>query len=192
MAVTGSKEFRWVLVDTIDYEDKAGLLQANKNPSYENEATYSRGSYSMKTVYEGKSDDYYNPPYVHGEALTVQAKWSTPPQTIKNGETVSLKVSIGVLSNTQSAFKFSGSTNAYFDEPQITPGFGTRNAVSFATAKGATSFQTDFKNGYATVNETVSAKAPSGSKAGDKIALLTTFYMGTKMGTAYIYEWKAP
>ena len=61
----------------------------------------------------------------------------------------------------------------------------------FKNKDGKESFTIDT---YKTVNiysvsETLTATAPTGSKAGDKIALRTTF-SGATQGTCYIYMWK--
>ncbi len=170
-------EGRWVLVDVQDYPNQEQWDKANTSAAYAYEQHYARGTYSVKTTYKGKTDSYYTPPYIHGEALTVHANWSTPPQVIKAGESVVLHLKLGVLSNSQSALKFSGSARAYL---------GGANMVN---AAGKHFFECTFGTKYASVNETVSAVAKSGSKEGAKLELELTFYSSINMSTKFIYEW---
>lgn len=187
----GSGEYAWVLKEVVDFDNAKAWAESNTSKAYAYEPSYARGSYSAKTSYKGATDTYYKPPYVNGEALAVKATWSTPPQTIRMDETVSLNASIGVLSNTQSAYKFEGSTSASFDEPQIRPGKATRGAINFVSSAGKSSFKTSFGNNYATITETVTAKPKSGSKEGEQMALIISFYTSNSLGTIYIYEWTA-
>ena len=73
----------------------------------------------------------------------------------------------------------------------VEPGYVTAGAIRYKNKDGKDSFTIDT---YKTVkiysfSETLTATAPTGSKAGDKIALRTTF-SGSQQGTCYIYEWK--
>lgn len=170
--------YAWVLTDTIPVYDTSSWDQMMKSPVYDYEPKYSPGSYSVKTIYEGESDNYYNPPYVHGEALTVEAAWSKPPQVIKGGDNVSLTVKIGATSNTLSAYKFSGSTRAFLNNSNMT------------NKDGKYHYECKFGNNYATLSDTVSAKAPSGAKAGDKMTIELSFFSSNSMGHKFVYTWK--
>ncbi len=172
-------EYRWVLVDVIDNPNQTGWESANESDAYTYEPEYSRGSYSVKTTYKGPTDTYYTPPYLHGEALAVSATWSQPPQIIKAGEAVVLHVRVGTLSNSLSAFKFSGSARAFL---------GGANMV---TGEGTYHFECKSSTNWSTINETVSATAGSGSGEGDRLELEVTFYSSNPMSTTYIYEWTA-
>lgn len=170
-------EPQWVLVNIIDFPNTVGFDLANKSEVYHTEPSYSRGSYSAKTEYLGDTDTYYNPPYVHGESLTVQAKWTTPPATIKKDQVVSLSVTLTAV-NDQSAFKFSGSTGAWLGNTRL------------ATKDNETSFSTTFNNQYATQNHTVTTALGLGSEGQQKVIELN-FYQGISMYTQYVYEWSS-
>lgn len=107
---------------------------------------------------------------------------------IKPGESVTLSVSISVTQDTQSFFSFGGATQAYFDQADIKPGSVTRSAISFYNADKKYYFEANRKTPSS--NGDVTAQPRGGSKAGDRMALLTTFSMQVAMGTAYIYEWQ--
>lgn len=172
-----NSDYAWVLASVKDDDNAKGWAQANESPVYSYLPSYGRGSYSMKWTYKGESDDYYDPPYVHGESYTVQAKWSTPPSTLKPGEVLSLNVSLSITANTLSAFKPGGHTRAYL------------NGIDFVSSNGKT-------GGYSispdktSLNDTVSAAVPAGSQDGDQLELEITFHDSVSMSTTYIYEWK--
>lgn len=174
-ATTG--EYAWVLAEVIDgSNDEAWEIQ-NKSESYEYKPGYGRGAYSITTTYIGKTDNYYNPPYVNGESITIQANWSTPPTTIKKDEVISLTGSISVSANSLSAFKFSGSTGAWVGNNRM------------ATKEGKTEFSTSFNSKYASQSGEVTAKLGEGSK-GSKITIEMYLYSSNKLFTQFVYEWK--
>ena len=70
----------WVLVEVEDFESAEKWELQNQHEVYDYEHSYSRGSYSAKTIYTGATDDWYNPPMVNGEALGTKAVFSTPPR----------------------------------------------------------------------------------------------------------------
>lgn len=170
--------YAWVLSDTVSLYDQANWDHNFKSPVYDYEPKHSPGSYSVKTIYEGDTDNYYTPPYVHGEALTVEANWSLPPSVIKAGDIVALNVKIGAPSNTQSAYKFSGSTRAFL------------NSSNMTNKDGKYHYECKFGNQYATQTDTVSAKAPTGSKPGDTMTIEITFYSTGSLGHKFVYVWK--
>ncbi len=170
-------EYAWVLIEVIDVTNDEAFAQANTSEVYQISPSYGRGAYSITRTYIGESDDYYDPPYVNGESLTVQANWSTPPNVIGKDDEISLNCSIGVTANTQSAYQFSGSTYAFLDNSRL------------ATKDGKTSFNTDYGNGYASESGTVTATLGSGSE-GAKKTIYIYFYMSNQLETHYVYEWK--
>jgi|GEM_PF-6906906 len=186
----GEQVGRWVLVEAIDYDFAEQWAEMNKSPVYSYEPSYSGGTYSVTWTYKGESDNYYNPPVVHGESLAIQATWSAPPREIPAGQQVSLSLSIGVLANTQSFFAGSGSTSAYFDEANMPPGSISRNALRFVSPDGRDSFEVTKQGNYATVAETVVATPRAGGAEGDRMALIVSFFSFGRLGTGYVYEWE--
>jgi len=91
-----AKEYAWVLVDTVLYDAKEDIEIANKNQegTYVTSGSASPGNYSVSWQYTGDTDTYYDPDVIHGEGAGSQAIFSTPPSTIKAGETVSLSLSL--------------------------------------------------------------------------------------------------
>ena len=174
----------WVLANTVDFDGG----EIPKSEAYKYIRSYASGSYSYTTTYIGKTDTYYNPPTKNGESFASQAIWSTPPERIEAGEIVSLTLSFSVTVDTQSYYNWSASAGAYFDKADMTPGFASGEAVDFVDANGKDSFSVSRKT--PSVSASVTAIAPAGGE-GKKIALLTTYFPGIKMGTAYIYEWKS-
>ncbi len=171
-------EYAWFLVEVIDVTNDEAFAQANTSEVYQTSPSYGRGAYSITRTYIGESDDYYDPPYVHGESLTIQANWSTPPDVIGKDEEISLTATIGVTANTQSAYQFSGSTYAFLDNARL------------ATKDGKTNFDTNYGNGYESQSGTVIANLGSGSE-GAKKTIYIYFYMSNQLETRYVYEWKA-
>jgi hypothetical protein len=173
-----SNEYAWHFAKIIDKDNKEAWTKKQKFETFAYEVSYAPGAYTVNQIYNGKSDNYYNPPYVHGEALSIQAQWSSPPKIIKNGDTVSLTVSIAPLSNTLSAFKFSGSTRAFLGGSNMT------------NAAGKYHFEISSKNNYAAFKDTVTAKVGGGSKDGDKLEINLSFFTSELMETIYVYEWR--
>ena len=169
-------ESQWVLVEVIDGSNEEKWKEQNTSTAYKYYPSYSRGTYSVKTEYLGKTDTYYNPPYVQGESLTVEAKWSTPPQTINHDEIVSLNVSLIATDNSQSAFKFNGNTSAWLGNSRM------------STKDGKDNFSINFNNNYATQSDTVTTTLGQGGEGQQKIIELN-FYSSNTLYTKYIYEW---
>ena len=190
---TADPTFAWVLEKAVTYDRKKEIEEANKNRAgvYSYSAASAQGSYSYTWTYLGKDDDYYDPPTLHGENSTSKCTWTVPPSTIRGGETVTLSLNLSFGSQKLSFFTDKATAGADFDKWDVEPGFVTAGAVRFKNKDGKDSFTIDT---YKTVkiysvSETVTAVAPTGGKAGDKIALRTTFD-GRAQGTCYIYEWK--
>ncbi|MEL7649153.1 MAG: hypothetical protein AAGU76_13730 [Sedimentibacter sp.] len=171
-------DYAWVLVEVIDGSNDREWDLQNQSETYTYSPSYSRGAYSVTTTYIGESDDYYDPPYVNGESLTVQANWSIPPEVIQKDDVISLNGSIATTANTQSAYKFSGSTGAWLDNTRL------------ATEDGKTTFETNFDNNYESQSGTVTATFGEGSE-GSKKVIEINLYSSNKMFTQFVYEWKA-
>ena len=185
--------FAWVQVNVVSYDRKKEIEEANRNRAgvYSYAASSSPGSYSYTWTYLGKDDDYYDPPTLHGENSTSNCTWTVPPTTIKGGEAVTLSLKLSFASQKLSYFTDKATAGADFDQWDTEPGYVTAGAIEFKNKDGKSSFTIDT---YKTVkiysiSETLTAIAPTGRNAGDKIALRTTF-SGLQQGTCYIYEWK--
>jgi len=189
-----AKEYAWVLVDTVLYDAKEDIEIANKNQegTYVTSGSASPGNYSVSWQYTGDTDTYYDPDVIHGEGAGSQAIFSTPPSTIKAGETVSLSLSLSFTENTLSYYSSKASARADFDEWDMTPGSVTRNSIDFKNKDGKDSFAIDTYHSVQvySVSDTITAVAPSGSQEGDRIAIRTIYYSHVGMGTNYVYEWR--
>lgn len=184
---------RWVLVDVVNYDGKIGVDNTNKGGVYEASSKASPGSYRYTWKYLGEGDTYYDPDLKEGENSTSEGTFSTPPTTIQGGETVTLSLKLNFGKQLLSYYTDNASASADFDKWDVTPEFVTGASVPFKNKDGKSSFKIDtYKtvNVYS-VNDTLTAKAPTGAKEGDKIALRTTFYNHVSLGTCYIYEWSS-
>lgn len=177
-AIKTTGDYAWVLVEVIDGSNDSEWDLQNQSESYTYSPSYGRGAYSVTTTYIGETDNYYNPPYVNGESLTVQANWATPPDIIGKDDIVSLSVTIAASENTLSAFKFSGSTGAWLDDSRI------------ASEDGKTIFEVTSSDNYASKSGVVSTTFGEGSQGAKKIIELN-FYSSNTLYTQYVYEWKA-
>jgi len=183
---------RWVLVEVVNYDGKADVDHTNKGGVYEASSKSSPGSYSYSWKYLGDADDYYDPPVLAGENSTSEATFSLPPTTIKGGETVTLSFKLGFGNQLLSYYTDKASVGADFEKWDVEPGYATGANIPFKNKNGDSYFRIDT---YKTVkvfsaSDTISAKAPTGNKEGDKISLRTTFN-GTRQGTRYVYVWSA-
>lgn len=183
---------RWVLMDVVDYDGKSEVDHTNKGGVYEASSKSSPGSYSYTWKYLGEGDTYYDPDLLKGEHSTSECTFSTPPTTIQGGETVTLSMKLNFGDQLLSYYTDKANAGADFDKWDVAPGDTTGASVPFKNKDGKSSFKIDT---YKTVkvysvNDTLTAKAPTGAKEGDKIALRTTFN-GVKQGTCYIYVWSS-
>lgn len=184
---------RWVLVDVVNYDGKSGVDHTNKGGVYEASSKSSPGSYSYTWKYLGEEDTYYDPDLLAGENSTSECTFSTPPTTIQGGETVTLSLKLSFGKQLLSYYTDKASAGADFDKWDVTPEFVTAARIPFKNKDGKSLFTIDT---YETVkvysvSDTLTAKAPTGAKEGDKIALRTTFYNHVSLGTCYIYEWSS-
>jgi hypothetical protein len=180
---TGEGEYAWVLVKTIDEKGEDYLKrQEESGGPYKNTISYGENNFSTTFIYTGPSDDYYNPPMVHGETITFEGSFSKPPEVIKAGEEISIKVEL----------KAGGNDLSYFSPFAAVKGQMGKNDEAwwdFRNEDGQASFRTDVNNDYKSYNETITATAPSGGE-GYTMDLRFRLYAGPKMETIYIYEWK--
>lgn len=193
----GEEQYHWVLVDTILYDGQEAIETKNKGyvGVYDTRGNASPGNYSVSWNYVGETDTYYDPDIIHGEGEGSQAIFSTPPSTIKAGETVSLSLSLSFTENTLSFFDGRVSAVANFDKWDLEPIEGTRNSIDFSTADGKSYFEIYSSVKYSeknilSVGETITAVAPAGYEAGDRIAIRTLYRSSVSMGTNYVYEWR--
>jgi|GEM_PF-3520629 len=117
-----------------------------------------------------------------------KATWSGPPTVIRAGEEVPMSVSLVATENTHKWNTSGAGTYAKFCQPGL--GLGSRgwDDIYFRDAAGADSVSINGA-GVTSASETLTAIAPAG-KVGARIALRLEYYMGTSMGTSYIYEWQ--
>lgn len=115
------------------------------------------------------------------------------PATIQGGETVTLSLNLSFGKQLLSWYTDKASAGADFEKWDVEPGFATAGNTPFKNKDGKSSFTIDtYKTVQVySVSDTISAKAPTGSKEGDKVALRTTFYNNVSLGTCYIYEWSS-
>lgn len=172
-----AETFTWVLKEVIDNDNAKGWEEANNQEYYEYAPGYAPGSYSLTWTYVGESDDYYNPPYVHGESYGVQAGWSGPPSELIPGELLELNVSIAKTADTLSAFKPSGSTRAYLNGDNMTSTDG----------KSVYEISEDVESASGTVTATI----PEGNEEGSQLEIEITFHAYVSMSTRYIYQCQA-
>ncbi|NLT58419.1 MAG: hypothetical protein GXX99_05600 [Clostridiales bacterium] len=186
-----AKEYHWVLVDTVNYDQKEELKAENERRAgtYEYDWSSAPGSYSYTWTYVGEGDTWYDPDLLHGETSTTQCTWTVPPSTIKGGETVTLSLKLEFGAQELSYYGDHASASADFDQWDVPPGGVTRDAIRFMDKDGKDGFNIDYGKNILSVSETVTAKAPAGREEGDKTALRTVF-SGHKQGTCYIYEWQ--
>lgn len=183
---------RWVLANVVDYDGKSEVDHTNKGGVYEVSSKSTPGSYSYTWKYLGEGDTYYDPDLLEGEHSTSECIFSTPPTTIQGGAIVTLSMKLSFGDQLLSYYTDKANASADFDKWDVAPGDVTGASIPFKNKDGKSSFKIDT---YKTVkvysvSDTLTAKAPTGAKEGDKIALRTTFN-GVKQGTCYIYVWSS-
>ncbi len=174
------KQYAWVLVETLNENYQANIDNTNKGGVYEVSASASPGSYTYSWKYVGESDDYYDPPFIHGESYATQLTISVPPNTIKGDETVSLDFSLSFTGQNLSYYAGSGSCRADWGNVK----FKNTDGKSFFEIYSSVKYKE--KNVFS-VSGTISAVIPAGYSEGDREELWTG---GTNSGTYYVYEWK--
>lgn len=177
------QEYAWVLVEVIDIDPAEEIAKINKDYEgvYQHEGNYSRNNFSITQTYVGPTDDYYDPPTVHGESISITASFSEPPQVIYPDLKIAIQISLSAADN-----------HSYYNPPSIVKAQISKNDQSyrdFTNADGEGSFRSDINNNYASINEYVTTIAPAGSER-DTLEIRVYMSFGHKMETRYIYEWK--
>jgi len=172
-------DYVWVLDNIIDYDAQEAMAESNKNYEgiYFDKGSYGQGNYRLQRTYVGKSDDYYNPPKVEGESIAFLGSFSSPPEMIIPGETLTINASLTPAGNSLSYFAFNGSIRAQL------------NNKDFTNADGKGSFKSDNKNNYESFEETLSIEIPGGS-ADSEMIIRYSLYLYQTMKTEYVYKYK--
>lgn len=180
---TKDPKYAWVLVQTINEDAKADIEHTNKGGVYQASSSAAPGSYTYSHKYIGETDTYPDPDQKNGEGYAMKLDISVPPSVIQGGETVSLEFNLAFTEQNVSYFDGNGSCRADF------------NSTRFVNKAGKSFFEIYCSVKYSTknvlsVSDTITAKAPTGNKEGDRVELRTGGPSG-KIGTRYVYEWKS-
>lgn len=169
----------WQLVDIVDFRNEEGWALYEVGPYWFFEKMYERGNYYAKVYHEEGASSF---------AYSTRAEWSQPPSVIKPGAKVSLQMKMYEIENTHKWNTSGSSTNADFAPVGL--GMTARGFDLFSNASGVVDIALNGA-GAAIVEETMTATAPiAGYNGENRIALRIGYYMGTSMGTSYIYELK--
>ncbi len=166
----------WVLTDVIDHDAAEAVKNANKKYEgvYHYEVNYSRGSFTHKRTYTGKTES--RSPYsdaVHGEFMTLKAEWSSPPNIMKPDEKYPLDFYLGVLEDNSSFYNT-----------------GTYAATSLNGTKLENSYvKLNSKTNWRPTDETLILEPPEGRVEGQKLKLSLYMQSVDSLRTIYIYEW---
>ncbi len=174
------KEYAWVLVDIVHKDMKDDVEHINKEGIYEKSASASSGNYTFSQKYLGDTDNYYDPPTLHGESFATLLTFSVPPEVIRAGETVSLSFSLVFTDTNLSAFHGTGSARADWGNVRFTNTDRKNVFEIFYSIKYS-------EKNVLSISDTVSAVIPAGYSVGDREELWTGGYTGTD----YVYEWRA-
>jgi len=185
-------DYAWVLVDVKDYEQSV-IKSTEENSEFTFTFEYSRGSYSVRRVYDGESREVFEEKYVHGETYGARCEFVEPPRTIGIGETVALDVSLTETENTLSGWTGLAHGYAKFVDAEQSFTGSSSSDISFRDNTGSAESwrQTlDAQKGISFIETKITAIAPEG-KRGDRIALRLVFNIASlAIGTDYIYELK--
>lgn len=173
------REYAWVLVDTVPKDMQYDIDHTNKGGVYEVRASTSPGNYTYSCKYIGESDDYYDPPTIHGESYATLLTFSVPPTVIRGGETVSLSFSLVFTDTNLSSVHGKGSARADWDNLRFTNAGGKNVYEIFSSVYYS-------QKNVLSVSDTLSAVVPAGYSEGEQKKLWTGGYTGTD----YVYEWR--
>lgn len=187
-------KYAWVLVDTKDYK-LSEIKSTEENFEFTYTFEYARGSYGVRSVYDGETRAVLEEKYIHGETYGARCEFSKPPQTIGIGEKVTLDVSMTETENTLTGWK--GVVHGYAKFVAAEQSF-TGSSSSDISFKDNTNSEEnwrqtlDTEKGVSSIKASISAMPPEGNR-GDRIALRVVFNITSlAMGTDYIYELKKP
>jgi hypothetical protein len=113
----------------------------------------------------------------NGETATYRASFTAPPKIIQPGETIGTRLTLEAVQIDLDFFDFKGSARAL------------RDGTNLENADGRYNFTLGKKQGYGTIEEVLTAKAPRGS-AGKKMKLQFQLYTADTMRTIYVYEYR--
>ena len=185
-------KYAWVLVETVDHE-LSEQKSTEENFEFTYTFEYSRGSYGMRWVYDGKTREVFEEKYIHGETYGARCEFGEPPQTIGVGETVTLDVSMTETENTLSGWEGLAHGYAKFVDAEQSFTGSSSSDISFrdGTGSGENRQQTlNTSEGISFVEAEISAIPPEG-KRGDRITLRLVLNIGPlAVGTDYVYELK--
>lgn len=182
--LSAEPEYAWVLVDIIDYENAEKWASADAHESYAVTHSYSRGSYSASTTFEG--NDIYGTGL--GGTLSVKADFSGVPDIIYPDKPVPLEFSFVPVEDSVKKLSLTAFAAADFDQWDVAPGGKTRANIPFENNDGESGFSIIGESSVS-FNETLLASLGTGTK-NSRVALRLYFYFGAAMGTNYVYEWK--
>lgn len=177
------KKYAWVLVDTVTNNAKEDIDHTNSGGVYQAAASASPGSYTYSHKYIGETDTYPDPDQINGEGYAMKLDFSVPPTVIQGGETVTLSFNLAFTEQNVSYFDGNGSCRADLDSARFVNKAGKNLFEIYCSAKYS-------KKNVLSVSDTLTATAPSGGTEGDRIEIWTGGPSG-KLGTTYVYEWRA-
>lgn len=177
-----TEKYAWILVDTVNVDDKEEISHTNNGGVYQASASASPGSYTYSSKYIGETDTYPDPDQKNGEGYAMKLHFSVPPKVIQGGETVTLKFNLAFTEQNISYFDGNGSCRADFDNIRFVNNNGKNFFKIYCSVKYS-------KDNVLSVSDTITAKAPNGHKEGQRVELWTGGPSGN-IGTRYIYEWK--
>lgn len=173
---TVKAEYAWILTETIEF-----------NKVLDNDPKYSinGGSGGYTLGYQA------NGCYVQdctGEDFKAVFSWNPPPARINADDRVNMTLGLNVTSNMHH-YSYSGNITAFFDNPDINPGFYGGGGPGLVDASGKGGIDFNVSSGSFSSTRKVSAVLGKGT-IGSKKALIVALYNGRTAGTKYIYEWR--
>lgn len=176
-------QYAWVLVETITNDGKSDVDHTNNGGVYQASASASPGSYSYSHKYIGETDTYPDPDQINGEGYAMKLDISIPPSVIQGGETVSLSFNLAFTSQNVSYFDGSGGCRADLGPTH----FVNKDGKSFFEIYCSVKYS---EKNVLLVSDTITAAAPVGGSEGERMEIWTGGPSG-KLGSTYVYEWKA-
>ncbi len=177
------KKYAWVLVDTVTNDAKDDIDHMNSGGVYQATASALPGSYTYSQKYIGETDTYPDPDQINGESYAMKLDFSVPPTVIQGGETVTLSFNLAFTEQNVSYFDGNGSCRADIDSARFVNKAGKSSFEIYCSAKYS-------QKNVLSVSDTLTATAPSGGSEGGRIEIWTGGPSG-KLGTTYVYEWRA-
>ena len=177
------EKYAWVLVNTVTNNAKEDIDHTNSGGVYQAAASASPGSYTYSYKYIGETDTYPDPDQINGEGYAMKLDFSVPPTVIQGGETVTLSFNLAFTEQNVSYFDGNGSCRADLDSERFVNKAGKSFFEIYCSAKYS-------EKNVLSVSDILTAKAPSGGSEGERFEIWTGGPSG-KLGTTYVYEWRA-